>query len=235
MRRGSSIGGLVGLALTLAVAVTIPAKSQFCGANGMMGPGMMAMCGPMTPWATGAPAMIVPGVMAPTVMGYGTMGGYGPMMFSRMGGPGMMMGAGMMGNMGRRMFYMHNGVPPGYRGRTNPLRATPEMVREGAALYGQQCAACHGPRGFGDGQAGRGLNPPPANLALTIRMPMASDEFLLWTISDGGAPFGTGMPAFKDVLSAGEIWRIVTFMRAGFPPLVDRRDEEPKPSPPPKQ
>ena len=34
-----------------------------------------------------------------------------------------------------------------------------------------------------------------------IRMPMLNDEFLLWTVSEGGAPLGTGMPAFKGVLT----------------------------------
>jgi mono/diheme cytochrome c family protein len=40
---------------------------------------------------------------------------------------------------------------------------------------------------------------------------------MLWSISDGGAAFGSAMPAFKDVLSRDEIWKIVTYMRAGFP------------------
>ncbi len=50
-----------------------------------------------------------------------------------------------------------------------------------------------------------------------IRMPMAVDEYLLWTISEGGKPFETDMPAFKDVLTPEEIWQVIAFMRAGFP------------------
>ena len=84
-------------------------------------------------------------------------------------------------------------------------------------LYGENCASCHGPTGQGDGEAGRALNPSPALLSHMIRMPMAVDEYLLWTISEGGEPFGTDMPAFKDALTPEEIWKVIAFMRAGFP------------------
>jgi mono/diheme cytochrome c family protein len=143
---------------------------------------------------------------------------------------GGMMGEGMMGGMARHMYYMHNGVPAVYRGQTSSLKVTPQVIQEGAALYAQQCAGCHGARGFGDGEAGQDLQPPPANLASMIRMPMLNDEFLLWTVSEGGAPLGTGMPAFKGVLSTEEIWKIAAFMRAGFPslPNVDEETQQPK-------
>ena len=147
-------------------------------------------------------------------------------------GGGAMMGEGMMGGTARHMYYMHNGVPTAYRGQTSSLKVTPQVIQEGAALYAEQCAACHGARGFGDGEAGRDLQPPPANLASMIRMPMLNDEFLLWTVSEGGAPLGTGMPAFKGVLSTEAIWKIAAFMRGGFPslPAVDT----PKSTIPPK-
>jgi mono/diheme cytochrome c family protein len=50
-----------------------------------------------------------------------------------------------------------------------------------------------------------------------ISMPMAVDEYLLWTISEGGKPFGTAMPTFKDTLTKEQIWKVIAFMRAGFP------------------
>ena len=162
-------------------------------------------------------AMTVPPALAQ--MGRGMMNGC-PMM-----GRGMMGGQGMMGGMFRHMFYMRNGVPAAYRGQTSTLEVTPRVIQEGGALYAQQCATCHGPRGFGDGEGGRGLSPQPANLASMIRMPMLNDEFLLWTVSEGGTPLGTGMPPFKGVLTTEEIWKIAAFMRAGFPPIpnVDGR------------
>ena len=48
-------------------------------------------------------------------------------------------------------------------------------------------------------------------------MPMAGDEYLLWTVSEGGQRFGTDMPAFKDTLTEDQIWSIIAYMRAGFP------------------
>ena len=50
-----------------------------------------------------------------------------------------------------------------------------------------------------------------------IQRPMAVDGYMLWSISDGGAAFGTAMPAFKTVLTKDEIWKILNYMRAGFP------------------
>jgi mono/diheme cytochrome c family protein len=70
---------------------------------------------------------------------------------------------------------------------------------------------------MGDGAEANSLNPSPAKLAYMVQMPMLVDEYLLWTISEGGAPFETAMPAFKNVLDRDEIWKIVINMRSGFP------------------
>lgn len=129
----------------------------------------------------------------------------------------MMGGMGMGGSMARHMYYMRGGVPEEYRGTSSPLVPTAQDIHEGAALYADNCATCHGAGGFGDGEGGRDLSPRPANLARMIRMPMMSDPYLFWTISDGGEPLGTGMLAFKDVLSEDQIWKTVAAMRAGFP------------------
>jgi mono/diheme cytochrome c family protein len=42
-------------------------------------------------------------------------------------------------------------------------------------------------------------------------------DYLMWTIAEGGKPFDTDMPAFKNLLTAKQIWQIITYMRAGFP------------------
>jgi hypothetical protein len=59
--------------------------------------------------------------------------------------------------------------------------------------------------------------PSPALLAHLLRIPQAADEYFLWAISEGGEPFGTAMPVFKDALAQDQIWQIITYMRAGFP------------------
>ena len=105
-----------------------------------------------------------------------------------------------------------------YRGQTNPFALSADSVREGRELYATHCALCHGSQGLGDGQIANSLSPSPALLAHLIQMPIAVDEFLLWSISEGGEAFGTSMPAFKEVLSREEIWNTVSFLRAGLPP-----------------
>lgn len=129
---------------------------------------------------------------------------------------GPMMGRGRP-SMIRHHYYMRNGLPPNYRGKISLQSPSPKMVAEGALLYTDNCASCHGARGMGDGEAGRNLNPPPANIAHMIGMPMFNDAYLFWTISEGGTPVGSEMPEFKEVLAEDEIWKIIAAMRAGFP------------------
>ena len=133
-----------------------------------------------------------------------------------MWGPGHM-GRGMRQRMTRHWTFMHQGIPIAYVGAKNPLSTDADTVREGRALYTKNCTSCHGMTGMGDGEAANSLTPSPALLAFMIQTPMAVDEYMLWSISEGGAAFGTAMPAFKEKLTEDEIWKIVTFMRAGFP------------------
>lgn len=127
------------------------------------------------------------------------------------------MGPGMRQRMARHWRFMHDGTPPRYRGAHNPLAATAETIAAGRALYEKNCARCHGAAGTGNGNAANSLNPSPALLAYMIQMPTLIDEYMLWSIADGGKDFGSPMPAFKGALSRDEIWKIVIFMRAGFP------------------
>jgi mono/diheme cytochrome c family protein len=133
-------------------------------------------------------------------------------------GPGMME-PGHRQRMTRHSTFMNEGVPSKYRGQLNPLAPAHSVVQAGGMLYQQQCAVCHGLEGMGDGEAANSVNPSPALLAYMIQRPQSVDEYLMWTISEGGKAFGTAMPVFKDALSEEEIWKIITFMRAGFPPL----------------
>ena len=127
--------------------------------------------------------------------------------------------------MTRHRAFMQEGVPATYRGARNPMTRTPATVREGGALYAESCASCHDASGMGHGDAGLALSPSPALLAHLIRKPDAVDEYLLWAISDGGEPFGTNMPAFKDALTEEQIWQIITYMRAGFPAIGETGEE----------
>lgn len=120
----------------------------------------------------------------------------------------------------RHREFIQAGVPLEYRSRRSPYPAATKVIDAGRVLYGAHCASCHGAKGLGDGEAGNDLRPSPALLAYLIERPRAVDEYLLWTVSEGGAAFGTAMPAFKDTLTQRQIWQIVTYMRAGFPPVA---------------
>ena len=130
------------------------------------------------------------------------------------------MGAMQRQRMVRHWTFMHDGAPAAYRGQTNSLAATAENIDAGGRLYQSQCAQCHGVEGYGDGEVGQSLTPSPALLAHLIQTPIAIDEYLLWSISDGGQELGTAMPAFKDSLSQEQIWQIVLYLRAGLPPVA---------------
>lgn len=129
-----------------------------------------------------------------------------------------MMGHGMMGSMPRHHQAMMSGIPMPYSSFSNPLPRTRETVDRGAAVYDQSCATCHGSTGEGDGDAGRNLSPPPANLAWLTQMPMVQwDPFMYWTVAEGGAQFGTAMPAFKEALPEDDIWAVIAYVQARLP------------------
>jgi mono/diheme cytochrome c family protein len=132
-------------------------------------------------------------------------------------GPGHMP-RGMMVRLARHTTFMQFGVPKAYEGKHATIAKGPEAIAAGRAIFARDCASCHGANGLGNGEAANALSPSPALLAYMIRRPIAVDAYLLWTISDGGEQFGSAMPAFKDKLSNDDMWRVVAFMRAGFPP-----------------
>ena len=108
-------------------------------------------------------------------------------------------------------------APKSYEGVKSAVPPEHQTIAAGSKLYGEHCAVCHGQDGMGDGEPGRAVSPSPALLAYMIRRRISVDEYLLWTISDGGKQFDSEMPAFKDKLSRDDIWRVIAYMRAGFP------------------
>lgn len=116
----------------------------------------------------------------------------------------------------RPQFYVQQGLPEPYRGKANPLKTTVGNVIRGADLYNARCASCHGLLGFGNGAAGGGLRQKPADLAWSLSSANVKDDYLFWTIAEGGAQFGSDMPAYKKDLKEYQIWEIITYMRAAF-------------------
>ena len=89
---------------------------------------------------------------------------------------------------------------------------TPDPTR-GAPLYAQHCSVCHGTAGAGDGPAGLGMTPPPANLTDAARL----DRLSLYAIYNtlGLGVEGTDMPSFADQLDDRQRWDLATYI-AGF-------------------
>ncbi|RPI60332.1 MAG: cytochrome c [Lysobacterales bacterium] len=113
----------------------------------------------------------------------------------------------------RHHYVAQHGLEAQYAGKSRPRQPTAEDLASGQTLFARHCASCHGERGAGDGEAGAGLNPPPADVAFAARRPIASDGYLFWTIAEGGVPIGSAMPPFKDVLDDDEVWQIIAHLR----------------------
>ncbi|QAY83594.1 FTR1 family protein [Pseudomonas arsenicoxydans] len=86
---------------------------------------------------------------------------------------------------------------------------TPDPTR-GAPLYAQHCSVCHGDAGAGNGPAGVGMTPPPANLRDAARL----DRLSLYAIYNtlGMGVEGTDMPAFADQLDDRQRWDLATYI-----------------------
>ncbi|GAB4355156.1 MAG: hypothetical protein Kow00114_05340 [Kiloniellaceae bacterium] len=117
----------------------------------------------------------------------------------------------------RHLEFIQAGVPVEYRSRRNPFPRAQMFIDAGGAVYRANCVACHGRLGRGDGDAGLDLVPSPALLSRMMDVQGTVDEYLLWTIAEGGKPFDTAMPAYKDRLTEDQIWQVIAYMRAGFP------------------
>lgn len=86
---------------------------------------------------------------------------------------------------------------------------TPDPAR-GAALYAQNCSICHGETGAGDGPAGVGLEPAPANLRDVSRLDQLSLFDLYNTLALGID--GTEMPSFADQLDDRQRWDVAAYI-----------------------
>lgn len=98
-------------------------------------------------------------------------------------------------------------VPAEYAGMTNPLGS--EAAGDGAAIYKNYCASCHGETGKGDGVAGASLEPKPKDLSELSAI--VGDDYLFWRISNGKE--GTAMIGWGGVLDDEQIWQVVSFIR----------------------
>ena len=101
--------------------------------------------------------------------------------------------------------------------------ATPPDPARAAALYAQQCAACHGASGRGNGPAGAGLEPPPIDFTDAARTAQRT-PFALYEVISEGVP-GTAMGRFAG-LSMDDRWALAFYVGSLAYPLQARATGE---------
>ncbi|MBP6726574.1 MAG: cytochrome c [Propionivibrio sp.] len=111
----------------------------------------------------------------------------------------------------------------------------PQVLRVGARIYTQQCAACHGAKGEGQpdwrDRGADGLLPAPPHdpSGHTWHHP---DEQLFAITKQGLAQlinqpdYRTAMPIYGGVLSDDEIVAVLSWIKAQWPPEIRRRHDE---------
>ncbi len=87
-------------------------------------------------------------------------------------------------------------------------QGAPDLER-GAALFGEQCASCHGVSGDGKGPDAKGMNPPPIAFTDRARADHRS-IFALYQVIDQGLD-GTAMASFAH-LPAEERWALAFYV-----------------------
>lgn len=90
----------------------------------------------------------------------------------------------------------------------NPYTTNEAFVEAGKAVYNTYCWNCHGRSGEGDGPAGLGLDPAPADFT-SEKVQAQTDGALFWKLTTGKPP----MAPYKDVLSEEKRWQVVAYIR----------------------
>ncbi|MGA8409893.1 MAG: c-type cytochrome [Candidatus Acidiferrales bacterium] len=90
----------------------------------------------------------------------------------------------------------------------NPLTANEETLTEGARLYVNHCAGCHGVPSNPDSQFGRSFNPPvPQFFKEAPDMPENQNFYII----QHGVRW-SGMPTWNNTLNETQMWQLVTFL-----------------------
>ena len=86
---------------------------------------------------------------------------------------------------------------------------------KGKTIYENNCAACHGPEGKGDGVAAQALDPKPRDLSDAAFTSTVTNEHLYKVISEGGPAVGLSplMAPWGGILSESDIWDVIAFIR----------------------
>lgn len=91
--------------------------------------------------------------------------------------------------------------------KTPPISANEFNLTQGAAVYAQNCAFCHGAPGQKTTMAAKGMFPLPPQLF--AKEEMVTDDPVgttYWKVSNGIRM--TGMPGFAEMLTPTQIWQV---------------------------
>ncbi len=92
---------------------------------------------------------------------------------------------------------------------------SPDVQRQGRAIFHQRCVLCHGEEADGRGVQAHDLTPPPRDLTDVRWQARTDDRHVYFSIAEGR--HGTPMPPWKATLSPGEIWSLVAYIRSLVP------------------
>ena len=100
-------------------------------------------------------------------------------------------------------------------GRENTIRVSPveytwDNINQGRILYRIYCVKCHGEKGRG---VGNSMGTSSVNLSFSGDGVLHKDDYLFWTLSEGGAPLGGEMTAFKNLLLEDQIWKVILYLK----------------------
>lgn len=104
------------------------------------------------------------------------------------------------------------------------MTATPQMLERGRILFSENCAACHGEKGRGDGPAAKGLTPAPRDFTSPDRWKNGTSVAAVFqTLAEGIR--GSAMSSF-DTMSRRDRMALVHFVRSlgTFP----KKQDDPK-------
>jgi mono/diheme cytochrome c family protein len=91
-------------------------------------------------------------------------------------------------------------------------RATPQELARGAVLYGQNCAACHGESGRGDGYAAPFSPAAEPDFTDLAQAGTRAPAVYYAKIARGG--MGTGMPNWGTILEEDDLWALAAYLQS---------------------
>ena len=89
----------------------------------------------------------------------------------------------------------------------NPIAASPEVLKQGRALFDTYCAVCHGADARGEGPVAKHFSGIPDLSGTAIQT--YSDGLIYSIIREGGF----NMPGYAETLSPSERWALVHMVR----------------------